>query len=175
MTKHLHNLKAILAAVILMALTAPAANALSRSYSIDDLTGSTWAPSESMYNALVYKTNNWIFNWIFWRDLLVEVNGAELKLEKQDANTIIVKNAFGGLMDLPFTYNGSTFTLKTNATAGGNPVYLVTNPASRSDIKKNNCVANIPGKKWIHKIQPRISRRRMGIGCFKGKSRHSRR
>ena len=80
MTKHLHNLKAILAAVILMALTAPAANALSRSYSIDDLTGSTWAPSESMYNALVYKTNNWIFNWIFYRDLLVEVNGAELKL-----------------------------------------------------------------------------------------------
>ena len=96
MTKHLHNLKAILAAVILMALTAPAANALSRSYSIDDLTGSTWVPSESMYNALVYTTNH----RIFYRDLLVEVNGAELKLEKQDANTIIVKNAFGGLMDL---------------------------------------------------------------------------
>ena len=132
MTKHLHNLKAILAAVILMALTAPAANALSRSYSIDDLTGSTWAPSESMYNALVYTTNH----WIFYRDLLVEVNGAELKLEKQDANTIIVKNAFGGLMDLPFTYNGSTFTLKTNATAGDYPVYQVTNPASRPDIKK---------------------------------------
>ena len=81
---------------------------------------------------MVYTTNH----RIFYRDLLVEVNGAELKLEKQDANTIIVKNAFGGLMDLPFTYNGSTFTLKTNATVDGNPVYLVTNPASRSDIKK---------------------------------------
>ena len=173
MTKHLHNLKAILAAVILMALTAPAANALSRSYSIDDLTGSTWAPSESMYNALVYTTDQWIFyRDIFYRDLLVEVNGAELKLEKQDANTIIVKNAFGGLMDLPFTYNGSTFTLKTNATADGQPLRH----------RKNNCVANIPVQKWIqlglspiHKIQPRISRQRMGIGCFRGKSRHSRR
>lgn len=132
MKQTLRNLPAAVAAALLL-LCAPSAGALSRSYSVDDLTSGQWLPSESMYQYVAYTSRS---TPIFRSDILLEVNTAGLSLEKTSANTITVKGAFGGLMDLPFTYNGSTFVLNTNATAGGDPVYLVNNPANHPDIRE---------------------------------------
>lgn len=131
MNQQLRNLKTALVAALLLTLVAPAASALSRSYSVDDLTSGQWVPSESLYKAIAWRGST-----IFTADFLYEVNTVGVSLEKTSANTLVVKGAFGGLLDLPFTYNGSTLNLNTNATAGGDPVYEVKNPSAHPDISK---------------------------------------
>ncbi len=83
MKQTLRNLPAAVAAALLL-LCAPSAGALSRSYSVDDLTSGQWLPSESMYQYVAYTSRS---TPIFRSDILLEVNTAGLSLEKTSANT----------------------------------------------------------------------------------------
>lgn len=128
--------------ILTAALTAGAilpSSALTRSYSVDDLTSGTWLPSESLYKSLATPmTGSWYgyYYGLVDPDLLYEINTQSLSFQKQSANEILVKGMFGGLLDLPFTLSGNKLVLKTNATAGGDPVYVTNYPAARPDIKK---------------------------------------
>lgn len=133
--------KHLLLTTLLCAANALSSFGLSRTYTIDDLVSGTWEVSEAQYRYYPFgtygKTTGDLYE-AFKADLLYATNLAELSFEKQDENTILVKGMFGGLMDIPFTYDSATgkFTMEANATSGGDPVFLVNNPVNRPDISK---------------------------------------
>lgn len=123
----------------LSTLSAPGMSALSRSYTVDDLTSGKWLPSESIYKAYAlgaYTSQNGSYAGYFINDLLTDIRTVGLSFEKQGSDILVVKGMFGGLLDLPFTWNGSTLRLRTNATAGGDAVYRADYPPAYPNVKK---------------------------------------
>lgn len=112
---------------------------IGRDYTIDDLTGGTWLPSEAQYRYYptgTYGEDTGTLYEALSVDLLHATNAYGLTFEKQDENTILIKGMFGGLMDIPFTLSDNVLTMDYNATSDGDPVYVVNNPANRPDIRK---------------------------------------
>lgn len=112
---------------------------IGRDYTVDDLTGGTWLPSEAQYRYYptgTYGEDTGTLYEALSVDLLHATNAYGLTFEKQDENTILIKGMFGGLMDIPFTLSENVLTMDYNATSGGDHVYVVNNPANRPDIRK---------------------------------------